>query len=242
MPAKSRPEKFAYIIAQQIVQDIHRDGIRPGGKLPPERAMLDKYDVGRGTLRESLRFLELQGVLALRPGPNGGPVVKEPDFGALATSLTLLLQFRQAPFRTIIEARHVLEPAIAALAAQRMKDEAIAELGLIVAGVRAHVHDERAFLEHTRRFHAALARGSGNELFAYIFHAIMDILDGAAIGMQFTTRSRAATATIQEQIHEAVSRRDVDAARSLMQDHMDAVVRYAERHYADAIARPIEWR
>ena len=49
------------IIARRIVSDIRRNQHTVGAKLPPERVMLEDYQVGRGTLRESLRFLELQG-------------------------------------------------------------------------------------------------------------------------------------------------------------------------------------
>src|SRR5215213_11372004 len=88
-----RPQKMALIVAQRIVRDIERQGLGPGDKLPPERMMMETYEAGRGTLRESLRFLELQGVISLKPGPGGGPVVQQPDATTLATSLTLLLQF-----------------------------------------------------------------------------------------------------------------------------------------------------
>lgn len=91
-----RPMKTAMLVAQRIVADINERGNVVGDRLPPERLMLEKYDVGRGTLRESLRFLELQGVITLKPGPGGGPVVVQPDASSLATSLALLLQFSDA--------------------------------------------------------------------------------------------------------------------------------------------------
>ena len=90
--------------------------------------MLEEYQVGRGTLRESLRFLELQGIMSLKPGPGGGPVVERPEATSLATSLMLLLQFTDAQYRVVAEARVALEPTMARLAAERMTPESLAEL------------------------------------------------------------------------------------------------------------------
>ena len=117
-----RPMKTAMLVAQRIVADINDRGNVVGDRLPPERLMLEKYDVGRGTLRESLRFLELQGVITLKPGPGGGPVVVQPDASSLATSLTLLLQFSKAPFRTIAEAESTVSPGAAARSTGRPSD------------------------------------------------------------------------------------------------------------------------
>jgi GntR family transcriptional repressor for pyruvate dehydrogenase complex len=71
MANQSRAPKTAMIVARRIVRDIDRLSLGPGDKLPPERVMLEEYQVGRGTLRESLRFLELQGIISLKPGPGG---------------------------------------------------------------------------------------------------------------------------------------------------------------------------
>ncbi|MGO1236570.1 FadR/GntR family transcriptional regulator, partial [Microbacterium gubbeenense] len=101
-----RPQKTALLVAQQIVADIQQRGNVAGDRLPPEKVMLEQYQIGRGTLRESLRFLELQGMITLKPGPGGGPVVEQANGTGLATSLTLLLQFENAPYRDIVEARN----------------------------------------------------------------------------------------------------------------------------------------
>ena len=128
MANESHAPKTATIVARRIVRDIDRLSLRPGDKLPPERVMLEEYQVGRGTLRESLRFLELQGIISLKPGPGGGPVVERPEATSLATSLMLLLQFADAPYRVVAEARVAVEPTMARLAAERMTPESLAEL------------------------------------------------------------------------------------------------------------------
>src|SRR5262249_45852383 len=73
----------------------------------------------RGSLREALRYLELQGVLRIKSGPGGGPVIETPNGRHFASTLALMLQFVGARFRALIETRWVVEPGIAALAAER---------------------------------------------------------------------------------------------------------------------------
>src|SRR6476619_2287481 len=125
----TRPPKAALLVAQRIVQDALREGRKPGDLLAPERTMLEKYQTGRGTLREALRLLEFQGVIALKPGPRGGPVLQDPDASHLASTLVLLMQLKDAPFRSIVEVRTAMEPMISRLAAERMSEESLAELG-----------------------------------------------------------------------------------------------------------------
>ena len=55
----NRPPKTAVIVAQRIMRDVVRRGVKAGDLLPPEHSMLEVYGAGRGTLREALRLLEL---------------------------------------------------------------------------------------------------------------------------------------------------------------------------------------
>ena len=112
-----KPKKTAMLLAQRIVTEIVDRGLTPGTPLLAEKSMLDDYGVARGTLREALRFLEIQGVITIKTGPGGGPVVGEPGSRHLASIIAMMLQLESAPFRAVIEARTTLEPPMAAQAA-----------------------------------------------------------------------------------------------------------------------------
>jgi GntR family transcriptional repressor for pyruvate dehydrogenase complex len=236
-----RPQKTAMLVAQRIVADINRRGNTVGDRLPPERVMLEEYDVGRGTLRESLRFLELQGVISLKPGPGGGPVVQQPDATALATSLTLLLQFANAPFRTIAEARVGLEPMMAQLAADRMSGEQLVDLKASVENMYEHLGDQEVFLEENKRFHDVIARGSGNAMFGYLVDALLGILDGSAIGIDYPEIRRSAVHKAHLNIYEALAARDPSASSAAMHDHIAQYLKYAEKKFPDVLNAPIVW-
>jgi GntR family transcriptional regulator, transcriptional repressor for pyruvate dehydrogenase complex len=239
--APLRPQKTAMLVAQRIVADISRRGKTVGDRLSPERVMLDEYDVGRGTLRESLRFLELQGVISLKPGPGGGPIIQQPDAGSLATALTLLLQFENAPFRTIAEARTGLEPMMAQLAAQRMSDEQLADLKSSVDTMHDQLDDQQVFLDENKRFHDVIAHGSGNAMFGYLVDALLGILDGSAIGIDYPKVRRTAVHKAHLRIYEAIAERDPAASSEAMAAHISEYVKYAERKFPDVLDAPIVW-
>ena len=86
------PPKRSEVIAQRIVKDIRTRGLRPGDPLATETDMCASHSVGRSTLREGLRILELLGVIEIRPGRGGGPVVAAPNSRHLASTMALLMQ------------------------------------------------------------------------------------------------------------------------------------------------------
>ena len=238
-----RPQKMALIVAQRIVRDIERDGLGPGDKLPPERLMMETYEAGRGTLRESLRFLELQGVLSFKPGPGGGPVIEKPTADNLATTLTLLLQFDGAKYQVIAEAREAFEPVMAQLAASRITPERLVELEQTVTDMADGLEDVEAYLDANRRFHNVIAWASGNALFGHLVDVMGGAMDisGAAQGIQYPTKRRQAVLKAHQEIFEAIRNSQPERAEKSMRAHIDEYLLYASRKYPDALDKPIRW-
>lgn len=229
------------LVARQIVADINRRGNVPGDRLPPEKMMLEKYQIGRGTLRESLRYLELQGLITLKPGPGGGPVVESPNSVGLATSLTLLLQVENAPYRNIVEARGTLEPAMSSLAALRMSDDELETMRVNLERMRAGIDDEEVFSETNREFHDIVAHGSGNVLFAHMIDALTGILDGTSMGIEYPQHRRVAVHAAHTRIYEALLSRDASAAADTMREHIDEYTQFIGSKYPKIVESAISW-
>ena len=103
--------------------------------------------VARATVREALRFLELQGALRIKAGPGGGPIVSVPGAGHLASVLSLQLQFAAASYRSVLEARRSIYPVLAAEAAANASHQDIETLHQSIARMRTVIEDSDLLID-----------------------------------------------------------------------------------------------
>lgn len=240
--ALDRPEKTALVLAHRIVRDIRNNGHLTGHRLPSERVMVEEYQVGRNTLKEALRYLEFQGVLTLRPGPGGGPVVGRPDATNVASSLLLVMQFHEVPFQAIVEARQGLEPLMARLATERIDPQNLGKLGNTLEVMQTRIDDDLdGFLEANKQFHDLIASASGNALFQMLVEALLGILDGSVVGVDYPPHRRKAILQAHTRIYEALERGDVEATGAAMEAHMTEYSNYIARKFPQALAEPVTW-
>ena len=237
----SMPPKRATVIAHRIVQEIRRRNLGPGAQLPPERDMLLTYNVGRNTLREALRVLELQGVLTIRPGPGGGPVVSSPDSRHLASTLALLMQFADTPFRTVIETRQMLEPMTARLCCEHADPKVLADLRKSVDDMARSLDDLDAFLNENRRFHSLVGWGSENALFGYCINSLHWITDGTVLGADYPRRFRKLVWQAHDEVCAGIESGDPAQAQAAMQKHMDDTRTYFEKNYRHLMDEVLTW-
>lgn len=237
----ARAHKAAIVIAEEIVHKISQNGYVPGTKLPTEREMLEEYGVGRGTLRESLRFLEMNGVITMKPGPGGGPFTAQPDARDLAGTLALFLQIHRTPFRAIVEVRMDIEPIIAKLAATNATPDALRNIQRYVEMMRTNLENESMFLEANDGFHNAVAQASGNPVFALLIGSLHWITDGSPLGVDYPEDRREAVLGAHERVYEAIAGGDAEGAQSAMANHIKEFDRYLDRFYSAVYDSELVW-
>jgi GntR family transcriptional repressor for pyruvate dehydrogenase complex len=244
-----KPRKTAMLVAQRIVAEIVSGAYEPGDPLLSERHMLEDYGVARGTLREALRFLELQGVLSIRTGPGGGPVVNEPTARDLAPIIAMFLQFHGASFRDMLDARLILEPMLAGIAAKEITYEQLKTLEGTLEACREHLEiakpsgPSRArsiFVEQSELFHATITEAAGNPVFSLVIASLRWITFGSAL-VQHTERSLDLIHAEHQEIFDALSTRDSDKAAGCMRDHVVELVDYVEQNYPQVMELPVRW-
>jgi GntR family transcriptional repressor for pyruvate dehydrogenase complex len=235
-----RGEKVAGVVARQIVRDIAEQGLGPGAVLGGETAMLQRYRVSRASLREALRILEIQGLISIKPGPGGGPTVCEVDSAAYGRMATLFFQTMGIRFSKLVDARLLLEPMMAALAANRRDPEDNEELRAIVYwGRQAETHAE--WLRASDAFHAKVLSMSGNELLTLVARSLTDSFRARVSGLSFEESERDRVRSVHEAIADAVIDGNAQVAQELMREHMEEYAKAVAQRHPSLMDEVIDW-
>jgi GntR family transcriptional regulator, transcriptional repressor for pyruvate dehydrogenase complex len=229
-------------IAQELLARIAESGLEPGQTFATEAELLDQFDVSRPTLRESVRLLEAQGVLEQRPGPGGGLVVRRPSLDMLTEYLSIYLRFNGVPFLSVLKARELIEPALAAEAAQRGSEKDFDELAESIERMRKGCEEQTEFVSENRTFHSIIARASGNEVLETFWGTISLLAHGEHHGIHYTFGNRRHVIAAHERILEACRNRDSAAAALAMAEHVGALEHLVRDHYKSALGKPTRVR
>ena len=234
-----RTEKISEVVAREIVHDMR--GMTSGSKLPPEALMLDKYRVGRASLREALRLLEVQGLIVIRPGPGGGPVVASVDSRHFARMASLYFHLSGATYRDLVEARLVMEPVMARLAAERQDPQDLADLQRFVQ-VEPEGNEPGQYLRHSTEFHALLSGMSGNPVLDLMGRSLKDLYTDRLEGLIFPDEARARVQEEHAAIARAIVKGNAARAEKLMREHMVEFVQFAGQRNPGIFSEIVDWR
>lgn len=219
--------------------------VRVGDSLGTESELIQKFGVSRPTLRESLRILESQGVISMRPGPRGGIIVRRPNVDFVAHALSLYLRLNEVPFIEIVKARLEIEPSLAYSAAVFGTDEDFGEMQASIDRMKKIGGDPMEFASENRAFHACVAKASKSAVLETFWSVLAIVASGERHGMRYTEKNRRAIVDFHQQILNACRKRDGGLAAKLMKEHISELdhllrTRFKElsREPADISARP----
>jgi DNA-binding FadR family transcriptional regulator len=236
-----RGQKVAERVARQIVQDMVDRRLQPGDVLASEAQMLTWYGVGRASLREALRVLEINGFITMKPGPGGGPVVARPTPKNFARMATLFFQFSGATFRELAHARLELEPMLARMCAERQDPDLIAELKRLDETAEAD-DNSGTWVPATSDFHRVIANGCGNRIMWLFATGIHDIISDRVANSSHPQSRRADVIHEHEAIIEALVAGDGAQAEAKMRAHMEGFVAYLEKQHPTLLNEVVDWR
>jgi DNA-binding FadR family transcriptional regulator len=237
-----RSEKVSDRIAREIVADIIDTPIPVGAVLPSEGQMLERYKVGRASLREALRILEVNDFIRMKPGPGGGPVVGAVTDATYGRTSTLFFQAARATLGDLIEARATIEPFMARIAAERLNRAGVKILQRAIEdGDRAKDLSGPQWANASACFHTSIGKVSGNP--------ILELHAGSLVQIQnmrlrpiFPVGDRNGVLRVHARIAEAIIDRDGHEAERLMQRHMNELSSRLKSSFPGLLQETVEWR
>ena len=210
---------------EQVAEQIQRlvaDGVlKPGDHLPPERELAAQFGVGRSSLRDAIRTLELMGVVESRHGH--GTVVRDLDTDALVIPLANALGRKRQMVAELLEVRRMIEPALAGRAARNATPEEIARMEEILKRQRAKIERGEPSMEEDSQFHASILHAARNSAVLRVVDILMDLLrESRARSLQTPGRLEKSYAG-HLRILRAIRRRDGAGAEAAVRKHLHEV-------------------
>jgi len=216
-----RSKLYAQIV-EQIQGRIERGELRAGDRLLPERELAASFGASRTAVREALKTLAQMGLVDMRPGR--GTIVTDNTSDAMRSSLDLMMRVgRLSSPDALVELRAIIEPEIAALAAERASDEHIAALRDAVATMERSLHQADDYIAADSQFHRTLALATRNPLIIALADSIVDLLAEQRSRIFSVPGGPERGQVYHKTLLEAIERRDVERARTAMRAHLTQV-------------------
>jgi DNA-binding FadR family transcriptional regulator len=226
--------KASDVLATELRERILSGEFPEGVALPPERELVVQTQMSRATVREALRILEIQGLIRIKTGRNGGAFVQRPGGDSLASSVGLLIRGQQIRLSSLLETREAMEPFCARLAAQNRNDADLAALDAANEAIANEAGTLAEFLQANVDWHVAVAAASRNELLNGFMSGLSRAIYAATENDRFVdSEVRRVAAQAHRSITEAIRAQDPEAAARRMTRHVhgyaDAVLAVDER-------------
>ncbi|MDB5429840.1 MAG: FadR family transcriptional regulator [Caulobacter sp.] len=211
--------KVAEALALDIVRDIVTRGLSKGDALPLEVEMLRQYGVGRSSLREALRLLEVQGLIVIRRGRRQGAAVGSVSPAKVGRSLTLHLHMLGTAYDELLDAWRRTEPMLARLAALNPNRQQVK------TALEPFLDESHArHLVEGPEFHSVVSELADNKVLWLVLRSVSSIVSEQVLPRTEGALMEKGMAHDHREIAGAIILGDADAAERLMCEHVVHVI------------------
>jgi GntR family transcriptional repressor for pyruvate dehydrogenase complex len=209
-------------IVRQIQDSITSGELKEGDQLPAERELALQFGVSRTAVREAVKTLREKGLVEAYPGR--GTFITNDTARSIQQTLDRMIRGGPAEGTVhLAEVREILEPEIAALAAQRVDEEMLSAMREAISVMEAARQDAEAFIEGDLDFHLALAEAAANPLILALIDSIVGLLREQRTRIYFIEGGPERGQYHHKRILDAIEHRDSAGAREAMRAHLRQV-------------------
>ncbi|MEO9892823.1 FCD domain-containing protein [Aurantibacter sp.] len=209
-------------IVNQINELITSGQLIEGDKIPSERFLSEKYQVGRMFVRDALSKLEFYGILKKKS--SGVRVVAGNKHSALITLTTNVVNLLKPDYKSLMEVRNVLEIESVGLAAERREQHDIDELEKAIELLGNKVSANEAGIEEDLMFHIGVAKASKNNVIIYLVSYLVSHMINFSKKYDICRDSRPLKAYNEHVvILEHIKNGDSERAKQSMREHLSTL-------------------
>lgn len=211
-------------ICRKMVSHLIRGDWSPGERIPPERELCVQLGVGRASLREALKALEIMGMIETRLGSGTFACPRSEFFSR--PLLWAITCSNQDEAHELVEARKLIELELARLAAIRSTADDLKGIGIHLDAMEAAVEDMTLFQEEDLAFHLAIGYAAHNKI---LLNALLLIRNLMHQWIATAVAQEGAVAKVIDQhrkIFMAIAKKNPEAARAAMENHLESMATY----------------
>lgn len=224
-------------LTERIMDLIRDEGLRPGSRLPSTRALAERFAVAMPTVRESLRRLQTTGAIEIR---HGSGVYVSDAVDRLVLPNPNVAQPHGEQLIELLDARALMEPYLASLAAARRDPERLADLRNLLATAGRHLAgapgDDAALHEANMAFHRSVAAASGHGVLRQVVDSLLFLHAGEQRQILQLFDDRVRDYDEHRAVLEAIEAGDAELAGDLMRRHLDDVKEVVSKYTPIAVS------
>lgn len=228
--------KRSDLVAQEIKRMITERNLSPGDRLPRESELQAQFEVSKGTIREALKSLEVQGLVTISTGPSGGGTIVEVPLDRTLQFMQNYLFFKEVTIEDIYAVRQMLEPELAAGAVPHLTEEHFEALEHSISCCDPSSSREDLIMQRREdvNFHDILAAANPNPFLRFTCELINEMIRQLIVFGNRTPQTEhrrfgEVNANYHRDILQAARARDANAVRKLMIQHMEDATHAVKR-------------
>ena len=224
----------AEALARELEQEIVDQSIPAGERLGTKNDIRERFGVAVATVNETIRILEMRGLVEARPGPGGGVFVAQPAARLRLNHLILGFKVGDAPFSDCLAVRNALEPLVIREAATYRTAAHARKLQRIVKNMAEHVDEPQEWLHLNWELHRQIALMCRNAPLRTLYLTLLDFVED---GLQNVRADEyfdgAANQAVHHELVAAIVSGDRDRVESAIAEHMPIAERWQESASTD---------
>lgn len=193
-PLRRKRQKLSDVIVESVKRSIVTDALKPGDRLPTERELMESFQCSKGSAREALKALEVEGLVSTRTGPSGGAYLNQAGTEPASRALRNYLHFQHLDGEQVYQLRKVIEVELAVSVLGRLSEDDYQALQDNVDFCSAPEDSEAGQREQRLaelEFHNLLAKACPNPLLSFMAQFLNDLLRDLVVLKSLQTQAQA---------------------------------------------------